>query len=245
VSKFKRKVKDFIKLNIFNFYKKSYAQCGEDMILDCIFRALNIKNGTYLDIGAHHPYYFSNTQFLYEKGFSGVNCEPNPYLHNMFLSKRKRDTNLNIGISIYEEDIELDFYIMDPSTLSTFVKSEAERYSGMKIHKIDKIQKVQTININKVIDSYFDACPNFISIDVEGLDYDILKTFDFEKYNPEVFCIEVAEYNIDGSYKRIKEIDKIMKDNGYFIYADMFQNAIYVFKDKWNKRINSNVKTNN
>jgi len=237
MSKFKKKLKDFIKLNVFNFYKKSYAQCGEDMMIDAALRGLNINKGTYLDIGAHHPYYFSNTQFLYEKGFSGVNCEPNPYLHKMFESKRKRDTNLNIGISIYSEDVELDFYSMNPPTLSTFVKDEAERYAGMKAHEIEEILKIQTMNINKVIETYYKECPNFISIDVEGLDCDILRTFDFTKYSPEVFCIEVAEYNINGTYQRVEEIDIIMKDNGYFIYADMYQNAIYVHKNKWDKRI--------
>ena len=236
MKKLKRQVKDFIKYKILNVYKKSYAQCGEDMILDCIFRGFNIKNGSYLDIGAHHPYYFSNTQFLYTKGFSGVNCEPNPYLHKTFVSKRKRDKNLNVGVSIYDEDIELDFYIMNPPTLSTFVKEEAERYAALEGHQIVKVEKIKTMNVNKIIELYFDSCPNFISIDVEGLDCDILRTFDFKKNMPEVFCIEVAEYHIDGTYKRIEEIDQIMQDNGYFIYADMYQNTIYVHKNRWDNR---------
>jgi FkbM family methyltransferase len=206
------------------------------MVLDCVLRGLNIKKGTYLDMGAHHPYYFSNTQFLYEKGFRGVNCEPNPYLHKIFLKKRKDDINLNIGISIGENNSEQDFYIMNPSTLSTFSKEEANRYVEESGHSIEKIIKAKIYNINGIIEQYCKQVPNLITIDIEGLDYAVLKTLDFDKYKPDVFCIEIAEYHTDGSYKRIKEIDELMNANGYFIYADLYQNTIYVNKNKWDKK---------
>jgi FkbM family methyltransferase len=236
VSKIKRKLKDFIKLNILNFYKKSYAQCGEDMVLDCIFRGLNIKNGTYLDIGAHHPYYLSNTQFLYDNGFNGVNCEPNPYLYKMFKLKRKRDTNLNIGISIYEKNQELDFYIMNAPTLSTFSKEEANRYVKEGGYKIEQVLKAQTYNINNLIEKYCKGTPNLISIDIEGLDYLVLKTLNFDKYRPEVFCIETAVFNTEGALKKNLKIHEYMLEKDYFIYADLYENTIFVDNKKYKNR---------
>ena len=77
--------------------QKSYSQEGEDMVLERIFAGK--KGGFYVDVGAHHPRRFSNTYFFYRKGWKGINIEPNPEAIHAFQSDRKRDTNLQCGIS--------------------------------------------------------------------------------------------------------------------------------------------------
>jgi hypothetical protein len=58
--------------------KVSYSQCGEDIIINFILTCLKIDKPTYMDIGAHHPFRFSNTALFYEAGCHGINIEPDP-----------------------------------------------------------------------------------------------------------------------------------------------------------------------
>lgn len=99
----------------------TYAQHGEDLIFSNIFWLLNIKNPSYIDIGAHHPINISNTALLYKRGSSGINIEANPNLIDAFNKYRPRDINLNIGVS--DKQGNLEFYCIDDySGRNTFDK---------------------------------------------------------------------------------------------------------------------------
>lgn len=100
------------------YEKKSFSQSGEDLIVKFIIDNLGINKPTYIDIGAHHPYFISNTALFYKNGCRGINIEPDPPLFKVFLKYRKEDVNLNIGIS--DCNSESDFYIISASTLNTF-----------------------------------------------------------------------------------------------------------------------------
>jgi hypothetical protein len=113
---------EILKMVSNNFKKVSYAQCGEDLIIQCIFNLRGIDKPSYIDIGANHPFFISNTRLFYEKGCRGINIEANPDLLGDFMKYRPRDINLNVGI--YENEAELDFYIMKDNTLSTFSKAD-------------------------------------------------------------------------------------------------------------------------
>lgn len=81
------------------YYRKSYAQHGEDVLIFDFFKTwLKIKNPTYIDIGAHHPYEISNTAIFYENGCRGVNIEANPILFENFKHERPNDINICCGI---------------------------------------------------------------------------------------------------------------------------------------------------
>ncbi len=216
-----------------NKYKKiSYAQSGEDVIIDFILTAIGINNPTYIDIGAHHPFYLSNTAFFYEKGCRGICIEPDPILFQEIKKYRKYDICLNVGIGLDEKD-EADFYIMTASTLNTFSKEQALEYESYGNTKIKKIKKIPLKNINSIIKDYYQETPNIISLDVEGLDYGILKTFNFAKYRPEVFCLETLTYTENNTEIKIKEIIEFMLSNNYMIYADTYINTIFVDRKVW------------
>ena len=102
-------------------YKKtSFSQCGEDLIIKFIFDNIGIHEPSYIDIGAHHPYFISNTALFYKNGCRGINIEPDPILFKGFLKYRNEDKNLNIGVS--STNNEMDFYIISTPTLNTFSK---------------------------------------------------------------------------------------------------------------------------
>lgn len=207
--------------------KRSYSQYGEDIILLSVFNQLRITKPSYLDIGAHHPSILSNTCYFYENGCNGVNVEPDPYLFKRFKYKRKRDVNLNVGIGFGKEET-VDFYIMSARVLNTFSKEEAERVQALGKYKIEKKIKVQLVNVNSILEKYFNKeAPDFISIDVEGLDLDILKSFDFNRFRPKVFCIETSEYNEKQMGNKNKAIFELMNKRGYFVYMNTSVNTVF------------------
>lgn len=214
--------------------KISYSQCGEDLILQHVFMVLNIERVSYLDIGAHHPTYLSNTYLFYQQGGRGVCIEPDLGLFKEFPRRRPRDTHLNCGVGI--KSGEADFFVMSSSTLNTFSKAEAERYQSYGQQRIMKTIRIKLETINEIIRQNFVKTPNLISLDVEGLDYMILQTFDFKKYRPEVFCLETLSYTEDKSERKLTEIIDLMHANGYLTYADTYINTIFVDAAAWNNR---------
>lgn len=210
----------------------SYSQCGEDMIVRCIFDALRIPAPTYLDIGAHHPSYLNNTFFFYQSGAHGVNIEPDPGLLSAIEKQRPRDTNLNVGIA--EQKGVLDFYLMSVPTLNTFSYEDAQAVTREGKTKINEVIKVPVIPINNVLEVHFQGKElDFVSLDVEGLDLQILRSFDFVRWRPKVFCVETITYSEHHKGKKNPDIERFLLDQNYFVYADTHINTIFVDRGVW------------
>jgi FkbM family methyltransferase len=218
--------------------QRSFAQCGEDLILQHLFMVLGIKPVRYLDIGAHHPTYLSNTWLFYQQGYRGVCVEPDPALFREFSKKRPRDTNLNCGVGV--EAGEADFFVMSTPTLNTFSIADAERYQARGQHRITKTIRLKLNTVNDIVAQHFadspSKAPNLVSLDVEGLDYAILQSFDFAAYRPEVFCLETLTFTEDKSQRKLTEIIELMQGHGYMVYADTYINTIFVDAAVWRKR---------
>ena len=215
--------------------KKSFSQSGEDLIMQFIFMWLRIDTPSYIDIGAHHPTYLSNTYLFYENGSTGVCVEPDPFLFETIRKARKRDICLNVGVGDGETD-KADFYIMSSRTLNTFSREEAQRYACYEGKSIEKIVEIPLISVNELLIKHCPQVPNMVSLDVEGMDLQILKNFDFNTFRPEVFCIETLTYTEDNTERKLTEIIDLMIDKNYFVYADTYLNSIFVSRDAWNKR---------
>lgn len=214
--------------------QKSYAQCGEDLILAFVAQSLGIAHPYYLDIGAHHPTYLSNTYGFYQKGVYGACIEPNPTLFEVIQRKRPRDLCLNVGVSDVSQEAAR-FYILSSDTLSTFSEEEAQRYSGYPNEKIEKIISIPIRGINEVLAS-LPVCPNLVSLDTEGMDLRILQGWNFQAYRPQMFCVETLTYTSDASESKIPAINEAMTQAGYFVYADTYINTIFVDQIAWRQR---------
>jgi FkbM family methyltransferase len=213
--------------------KKSFSQSGEDRIIKFALDSMGIQQPKYLDIGAYHPYKLSNTAIFYESGSKGLNVEPNPDLFSAFLKRRKRDVNLNVGIC--DSEGEMAFYIMSPSTLSTFSYKEAQNYVR-EGHQISCIKKVSTTTIPQIVKKYFDGVfPEILSIDTEGMDLIILKTIDFSQSSPVIICVETISFSSSRNGKKNMEILDFLDESGYFVYADTYINTVFVKKDSWRR----------
>jgi FkbM family methyltransferase len=215
------------------FMKTSYSQCGEDLIMKHLFGPLGIQHPTYMDIGAHHPFFLNNTALFYRHGGRGINIEPDPGLFSAFQKYRKADINLNIGVAPGKPS-EMNFYQMSEPVLNTFSKKEAQSYRDSHGHSIRSVIKIPVLPINKVCEEYLDnRVLDILSIDVEGLDFQILKSLNFKKYPPSIICIETISYSETGNGVKNEEIISYLKQKGYMLFADTYINSIFVRQDLW------------
>jgi FkbM family methyltransferase len=217
---------------------RSYSQAGEDRILAFLFDTMGIKNISYLDIGANHPEICNNTYLFYRRRSKGILIEPDPAFNKVLQKARPNDKIIQAAISDKETG-EADFYIFNEPSLNTLSKEEADlRQQSGKYH-IKETQKIQLLTIEKIIaDHMNDTSPHLISLDVEGVDYDVLNAFDFVKYPVPVWVIETCEYSENHIKPKISSIIELMKTKSYFIYADTYINTIFVNKQWFDNYIN-------
>ncbi|MBP9218615.1 MAG: FkbM family methyltransferase [Sterolibacterium sp.] len=214
--------------------RRSYSQCGEDLIVRFVFDTLRIPAPSYLDIGAHHPHYLNNTFQFYAAGGRGVNIEPDPQLIAGFTEKRPRDVNLNIGIG--DSTGILEFFVMNVRTLNTFSSTEARQLEASGKFRIEQVLPIPVRSVNDVLAEHFGrSAPDFISLDVEGLDLQILRSLDFARWRPKVLCVETITYSDRGAGEKIPEIAALLQEQGYFPFADTYVNTIFVDRSVWQR----------
>ncbi|MGQ0654900.1 MAG: FkbM family methyltransferase [Betaproteobacteria bacterium] len=208
--------------------RHSYAQQGEDIILwHMLGEVLKRNPVTYLDIGAHHPVVNNNTYLFYEKGHRGVLVEPNPALHETLAAARPRDTLLRAGIGAGGET-EADYYVISgDGQLNTFSKQAADevhaRTGGR--HSVEGVIRMPLLNINEVMQKHFGRAPHLLSLDTEGFELPILRSLDFERFRPEVVCLDVLEF---GTGRVRNAAVELMLEKNYAIRGATFVNAVFI-----------------
>lgn len=210
----------------------SYSQCGEDLIARYVFDVLRIPVPSYLDIGAHDAHYLNNTYIYYAAGGRGVNIEPDPELAAKIRQARPRDANLNIGIG--EKEGLMEFFVMSTKTLNTFDAAEAHAVEKAGKVRIERVMQVPVRPVNAVLAEHFaEASPDFVSLDVEGLDLAILRSLDFDRWRPKVLCVETITYSEQREGRKIPQIAELLLERGYFAFADTYINTIFVDRQIW------------
>ncbi len=214
------------------YYKKSYSQSGEDMILNIIL--CNVKKGFYVDVGANNPLIASNTQFFYEKGWSGINIDAKPGSMRLFNWLRSRDINLEIPISDQEEILK--YFMFSSSSFNTFVEELANRViknNGKK--SLVGIKELQTKKLSQILDEYLKNREiDFLSVDVEGMDLQVLKSNNWNKYRPKVVVLEFEASQIQ-SFKE-NEIYHFLSNQDYTFYCFSPVNVFFVENGFYNIR---------
>jgi FkbM family methyltransferase len=211
---------------------KSYSQEGEDLILNRIFEQQ--KKGFYVDVGAHHPKRFSNTYIFYKKGWHGINIDAMPGGMKLFEKFRPRDINIEKAIS--DKKQTLTYYIFNEPALNGFSEDLSKLRSNKENYFIKSTKKIETLTLVEVLDKYL---PNhreidFLSIDVEGLDYNVLKSHDFKKYRPKIILIEILESDLDNIYT--SEIAKFLNKVDYRVYVKLMNTIFFVCNTFYKER---------
>ena len=188
--------------------KKTYSMDGEDLQIKKYFG--NKKNGFYVDVGAYHPIQRNNTVLLHQMGWEGINIDVSNFSIKLFNHLRPSDTNLNIAISKKSGEIDM-FYQKKLSQLTTIKRQTANNVFQGKIMSKKIISKTLTEVLNN--SKYNQKKIDFLDIDVEGADLEVLESLDFNIYAPEIVCVEdisknkknsdIFNFLLEKNYKKI------------------------------------------
>lgn len=201
----------------------SFSQEGEDLILSRFLEPR--KKGWYVDIGAHHPKRFSNTYYFYLRGWSGLNIDAMSGSMAEFNRLRPRDINLEMAVA--EEESTRLYYVFNETALNTFnEKLAAER------EKLDQYHIVETIPVNcrrleHILQEYMpeNRHIDFMSIDAEGSDLEILRSNDWERFRPDFLVAECLDFN--QAELRENRIMRYLGEKGYVMVAKCFNSVIF------------------
>jgi len=183
----------YIKNNFFN-KKESYSMDKEDLVIKEYFKSKN--KGFYVDVGCYHPLQRNNTMLLYQKGWKGINIDISDFSIKLFKFLRPDDLNLNLAVSKKEGEIDM-FFQKKLSQLSTIKENRAKiAFQGNILNK-----KILSKRLTSILDEskYKDQKIDFLNIDVEGADFEVLQSLNLNKYSPELICIEVIEKDLESS----------------------------------------------
>ena len=230
-----RKINSFFKyyfyfIKNYNLIKNSnnFSQEGEDIFLIDFFK--DRLNGFYIDVGAFHPYRINNTYLLYKKGFRGINIDISATSIDFFNFARPDDVNLNIGASDKFED-KIFFSKKNLSFHNTLSKSLAE--SDIQTEPFKKKYSISCKPLDYIIKKtkFSNKTIDFLNIDAEGYDYQVLLGLNLKRYNPKVICIEISPLvdKKNEQYKNTK-IYKYLLKHGYKLSWKGFNSFIFTYQ---------------
>jgi FkbM family methyltransferase len=198
--------------------KISYSLTSIDLLINHIFKGK--KNGYFIDVGCNHPVYNNNTYLLYKRGWSGINVDIDKKSIQLFDLYRKKDLNINSAISSKVEEVDFYFY-HDKSPINTLSKKS---YTFQKT-KPKIIKKITTQTLESIISAsvFKKKKIDFLSVDVEGHELEVLKGLNLKVYSPSIIVLEYLDlsidklevYNFDINNILNSEIYNYMIDNDY------------------------------
>jgi len=205
------------------FQELAFSQEGEDILLD---RFLNGQpTGFYVDVGCHHPLRFSNTQRFYMRGWRGINIDPNQEAMSLFDEARSED--INIWSAVGTEKTVADYYVMSHSALNTF-----DRDKMIYLHEKTPFKHIETLKIPvrtlaSILKEHISDIDtiDFMSVDAEGWDINILKSNDWDLFRPRLLLVE------DHDTARHPEFQSEMRDYiesiGFTLRCVLFNSILY------------------
>jgi hypothetical protein len=209
-------IHDLIIKNKIFFSRKSYAHTEEDLF---ILKKFKNKKGFYVDVGCHHPTRLNNCHLLYKNGWNGINIDISEFSIKLFNLVRKKDININIAVSLKQKKVR--FYY---DKLISFYISLNKR------KELDRFREISSDTLTSIIDKtkYNNRKIDFLSIDTEGKDFEVLKSLNFRKYDPKYICIEIySDKNARFNIKK-NQIYKYLIKKNYKLLFNRREN--YIFK---------------
>lgn len=181
----------------------SFAQNAEDIVL---YRALgHIQGGFFVDVGANEPTHDSVTKLFYDRGWTGINIEPQVSCYENLCGERPLDINLNLGVGSAPGDLTL-WVVPEAKAMSTFSPEQAGRLRDMGYHT--RPTTVEVATLAEVFTRHVgERTVDFLKVDVEGLEEEVLGTFDWAHWRPRVVVVE--------SYPEIAPWEERLRASGY------------------------------
>lgn len=205
----------------------SFAQEGEDIILGRIFGSQS--SGFYVDIGAHHPRRFSNTYLFYCRGWRGINIDAMPGSMAPFNRIRSRDINLEIPVM--RQRGKLTYYQFNEPALNGFSKDLSDSRNGLNDYKILRTIDIEGKPLSEILYEHIPLNTEieFLSVDVEGLDLEVLESNDWSRFRPKVVLAEVLANSL--ATIQANPICRFMENNRYQVYAKAVNTVFFLSEE--------------
>jgi len=170
----------------------AYSQFGEDLTVRSHFWG-NVDNSTgrFIDVGAFHPFEYSNTILLSKLGWRGINIDCDPMKIARFKKLRPRDENVCVAVG--EVPADMIYLEYRPEGPTNRVANPGERNPVSLIgEKPAKVTPIRVTTLTHIIeDSAFRGQHfHYLNVDCEGQDLSVLKGLDFSRYSPDLITVE-------------------------------------------------------
>jgi FkbM family methyltransferase len=165
-----------------------YSQTGEDAILAHLL--FDHGSGFYVDVGAFHPVQYSNTYYFYRRGWTGINIEPTPGQIDLFKKLRPRDINLACAVAKNEGHILLTTF--EDAALNSAKKQIIDQHVRTWQLRTTGEIAVQACPLAEILQTYMPSGRelSFLSVDVEGMELDVLESNDWDRFRPLFVAVE-------------------------------------------------------
>lgn len=211
--------------------KMYYSQCGEDQFLnENIIK--NMRNGTYIELGALDGVLFSNTKFFEDNlGWKGILIEPNPYQFNLLTKNRPNNHLFNNLVSCHTEPLNFKYFVGVHAAVSgvedTLPHGHFDGYFNSNPQLPQSSVYITPRTLTDIVKSTGLTHINLLSLDVEGHEYEVLQSWDFS-IKIDIILIEMLEQN--------QEKDQMCRDilikNGYTFFTKYKHNEIFIHNNK-------------
>jgi FkbM family methyltransferase len=206
-----------------------FASHGEDAaIMALLVQRGGLRPvGFYVDVGAFHPYLFSNTAALHRAGWRGVNVEPNPAMAARLRQARPEDITLEAAVGPAPGRAELQMFSEWGSSNTLHIEF-AEMIATTQNVAVTRKVDVEIMTLASVFEGRVpeDGIIDVLSVDVEGLDLVAMQSNDWQRFRPQVVAVEDLDLdlrNVDGS-----PIHRLMESVGYELRAHCVLTSLYV-----------------
>lgn len=211
--------------------RQYYAQCAEDLILVALLRALaeqqNLTLGCerYLEIGANHPVATNATYLAHiELGMTGVLVEANADLLGSLEQARPHDTIVHRAIHASDAPTA-DLFVSTQNELTSLSREFVEEWDDDAV-SVCRVDTVAACRPNALLEEFFaDKPPLFLSVDVEGIDLELLEDIDWTRWRPAVVQAEPSDHFLPG---HSDAISALMARVGYVKIAKTDVNLIFL-----------------
>ena len=197
--------------------RPTFSQFGEDILCGFFF-SRNFK-GCYVDVGAFHPMLLSNTYDFYRKGWRGLSIDANPDVAELFTRFRPDDTFIHSAVGKEKGHIEMALFADGAFNCSTDQMANVPE----DIRRTARLVKVPINSLATILAEKNVRAVDFLNVDCEGNDLNVLQSNDWSRWRPKVICVEDHADDWQQS-----EIVDFMKSVGYSLKYRAVFTSIFI-----------------
>lgn len=148
--------------------------------------------GFFVEVGANDPNEFSQTWFLEQKGWQGILIEPQPDCCERLRQARKNSRVVQLACSAPDKRGEAMFHFATGSAFSSL-----EKHVDDPEVEYERSERVQVVTLDDVLAQAGNPAVDFVSIDTEGTELDVLRGFDLARHRPSLILLEDKVHSLD------------------------------------------------